>query len=614
MPTVADRVERLRALMKDKGVDACLIGTADPHDSEYVASYYQARAWLTGFTGSAGTAVVTADRALLWADGRYYIQAEKQLAGTPFELMKQGAPGVPSTWEWLAKSLDQGQRLAVDGRLLPEAEAKKQSRQLAARGIELETGLDLIDPLWLDRPQLPQGPVFHHELSFTGRPASDKIAGVRAKMAEDGVDYALYVGLDDIAWLMNFRGSDVPHNLVAMAFVLITGDQACLFIDPAKVDDRMKAVFAEQGISLLPYDGIEAHLAQLAAGRLVTDTNRTGRALIAALPGHVQVVSKSDYPYLMKAELNSVERSCQFQAGIRDSVAVTRFLYFVQTQAVQEGLSELEVAEKLAALRRESDSFIIESFPTISAYGANAAMMHYQATPEAYSLLEAKSFYLVDCGAQSFDGTTDITRTVSLGPLSQEERHDYTMTLKSHIALASQPFLKGSSGVALDAIARSVMWRYGLDYKCGTGHGFGYVLGVHEGPQRLSHSPAAGHYGFRENIIITIEPGVYRQGKHGIRLENDYLVLGPHETVSIEDGRASPAESEVTLNEAGDVFLHFQTLTFVPFDLKAIERSMLTEEEIAWLNDYHQQVRQAVLPYLEDDGERAYVLEATEAI
>ena len=613
MLTIHDKVERLRALMRQEAIDACLVATADPHNSEYLAPYYQARAWLTGFTGSAGTAVVTADRALLWADGRYYIQAEKQLDGSPFSLMKQGNPGVLSPWDWLAQSLDQKSRVAADGRLLPEADAREEGEKLAARGIELVTGLDLIGPLWEDRPAPPSGTIFHHAIQYTGRSAADKIAGVRARMKDDGADYALYVGLDDIAWLMNFRGSDVPHNAVALAFALISEKEAFLFIDPDKAGVKEMELFTEQGITVLPYQEIENKLRSLSAGLLVTDTRRTGRALIASLPGHVTVMSRRDYPFLMKTGLNEVELMSQLGAGIRDSVAVTRYLYFVKTVAAKQGLSEIEAAEKLASLRRESDAFIIESFPTISAYGANAAMMHYQASPEANSQLRPEGFYLVDCGAQSFDGTTDITRTVALGPLTEEEKRDYTMTLKSHMALASQPFLDGTSGVALDAIARSVMWRYGLDYKCGTGHGFGYVSGVHEGPQRLSNSPKFGDYGFHERMVITIEPGVYREGKHGIRLENDYLVLPANQSVEIQDGQAGIREAEEVVNEAGDKFLHFQSMTYVPFDRAAIDVTLLGADEIRWLNRYNQAVRDAVIPYLADD-EAAFVLDQTQAL
>lgn len=601
MLTVNEKLDALRALMAKEGVDAAYVGTADPHDSEYVAPYYQARAWLTGFTGSAGTAVVTRDRALLWADGRYHIQAQAQLLGTSIELMKQGTPDVPAPENWLADHLPSGSSLWADGRLLPEALARKMEEVLGPKGIRLETGLDLLDPLWEDRPASPSGKIFAHDIQYTGRSSSDKVREIRAKMEGEGADYALYVGLDDIGWLYNFRGSDVPNSAVTLAFALISREEASLFIDPAKVDEAMRAFFDKDKISLYPYDRIQDHLGRLAPGRMVANLKRLSRALVQALPSGVTLIDRVDYPHEMKAVLNDVELMNLFRAGLRDSLAVTRYLYYVKHVAAPRGLDEWEVKDRLRAIRAESDLFIIESFPTISAYGANAAMMHYQATKEAKSRLETRGFYLVDCGAQSYDGTTDITRTISLGPLTDQEKTDYTMTLKSHIQLASLPFLDGTSGVALDAVARSVMWRYGLDYKCGTGHAFGYLSGVHEGPQRLSYSPQHGSHGFRQNMVITIEPGVYREGRHGIRLENDYVALKANRRVAVKGQCVEFCDLEEEVNEAGDLFLRFQTLTFVPFDRAAILASLLTEEEIAWLNDYHLAVQRALSPFLKGE-------------
>lgn len=610
MLTTNEKVNRLRAMMNKHNVDTCYVGTADPHNSEYVAPHYQGRQWLSGFTGSAGTVVVTQDRALLWADGRYHIQAEKQISGTCFELMKQGAPGVPTVEKWLETSLPEDTRLSIDGRLLPDAQAKRMMERFAPRTIELVTDLDLIGTIWDDRPALPTGKIFLHDIRYTGREASDKINEVRRKMATDGADYALYVGLDDIAWLMNFRGSDIPTNVVAMAFAFISQREALVFIDPSKVDDASESAFAEQDITLRPYDTIEAYLSELPDGVLIANTNRVSRSLVNALPEDVRLNSKQDYPFLMKAELNEIELLSQYRAGVRDSVAVTRYLHFIKHEAVKRGLNEFEVTAKLREFRAESDLFIIESFPTISAYGPNAAMMHYQATADQHSTLEPRGFYLVDCGAQTHDGTTDITRTCSLGPLTQEEKLDYTATLKSHIALASLPFLDGASGTALDAVARSVMWRYGLDYKCGTGHGFGFLAGVHEGPQRLTHNPRFGDYGFRENIVITIEPGVYREGKHGIRLENDYVVLRANKQITTQGDRVVSREDTHTPNEAGDVFLRFQSITFVPFDRDAIIADKLSQEEIDWLNQYNQAVRHEIGPFLTGD-ELAFMLSET---
>ncbi len=608
---IANKVERLRANMKDHAIDACYIGTGDPHNSEYIAEHFQTRAWLTGFKGSAGTAVVTADRALLWTDGRYHIQAVRDLNGTPFELMKQGLHGVPRPDEWLREMLPEGARIAVDGAVLPDASVETMERLFAVRGIEIITDLDLIGSIWTDRPPLPSGAIFEHTIEFTGRETSDKIAEVRENMRRDGADYALYVGLDDIAWLMNFRGSDVPNNCVALAFALILPDTALLFIDENKVGEAMRNVFHEQGVELRDYHDVFNAVRELPEGVLVADTARVSRALIEAVPPNVNILKKRDYPYLMKAILNETELIGQFRAGIRDSAAITRYLYYIKHEAAPKGLSELEVTDKLHEIRAESDAFIIESFPTISAYGANAAMMHYQATPERYDYLQPRGFYLVDCGSQTYDGTTDITRTCSLGPLTEEEKIDYTLTLKSHIALASLPFLNGACGTSLDAVARSVMWRYGLDYKCGTGHGFGFVLGVHEGPQSLTNNPLYGDYRFRENVVITIEPGVYRQDKHGVRLENDYVVLRLNKALMTRDGDVEIVETPEELDDSDDIFLRFQTLTFVPFDRDAILPELLSDDELEWLDAYHASVRHELLPYLEGD-ELAFMMRETE--
>lgn len=598
--TQTEKVNRLRALMRDRAIDCCYIITSDPHNSEYVAPRFQARAWLSGFTGSAGSAVVTQEEALVWADGRYYIQAAQEIENTPFGLMKLGASGVLGPEDWMLESLHKGSRISVDGNVFPESRAKRLEERLEKKGISLVTDLDLVGDIWADRPGFPKGALFLHPIEYTGRTAISKIDDVRDQLKKDGADFALYVGLDDVAWLMNFRGRDIPSSMLSLAFALITHDAAFLFIDIDKVTDEIGAYFKGQKISLRPYDTVATALNQLPKGAIELNPKRVSRALFRALPAHVRVIEKEDIPYLTKAELNDTELRHQFTAGVRESVVITRFLYFVKKKAVALGMDEYDVAEKLHSLRAETEGFINESFATISAYGPNAAMMHYQATKSKRSPLQAKSFYLVDCGTQSMDGTTDVTRTVALGPLTDEEKRDFTLTLKSHIALASLPFLKYTCGIALDAVARSVMWRHNLDYKCGTGHGFGYLAGVHEGPQGLSNSPTC-LYRFREHNVITIEPGVYREGKHGIRLENDYVVLKANQSIETREGKPELIEEPENINEAGDRFLRFQPLTFIPFDRASILSEMLSSEEKSWLNDYNLAIRREVAPFLNGD-------------
>ena len=598
--TEIEKVNRLRTLMRDLSIDCCYVITSDPHNSEYVAPRYQTRAWLSGFTGSAGTAIVTQDEALVWADGRYYIQAAKEIENTPFSLMKLGKSGVLGPEDWMLESLPEGSRISVDGSVFSESRTKNLEKRLEKKGMSLVTDLDLVGDIWDDRPGLPKGALFLHPIEYTGRTAMTKIDDVREQLVKDGADYALYVGLDDVAWLMNFRGKDIPSSMLSLAFALITCDEAFLFIGLDKVTDEIGAYFKGQKITLRPYDTVAQALSELPEGAIELNPKRVSRSLFQALPAHVRVIEKEDIPYLAKAELNDTELRHQFAAGVRESVVITRFLYFVRKKAVALGMDEYDVAEKLHSLRAETEGFINESFATISAYGPNAAMMHYQATKTKRSPLQAKSFYLVDCGAQSLGGTTDVTRTVALGPLTEEEKRDFTLTLKSHIALASLPFLKYTCGIALDAVARSVMWRHNLDYKCGTGHGFGYLTGVHEGPQGLSNSPSS-LYRFREHNVITIEPGVYREGKHGIRLENDYVVLKANQSIETRDGIPELIEEHENINEAGDQFLRFQPLTYIPFDRASILPEMLTCEEKIWLNDYNLAIRREVAPFLEGD-------------
>lgn len=594
--TVNERISALRELMQKHGLYAYYIGTADPHNSEYIADHFRSRAFMSGFAGSAGTLVVTMDQALLWVDGRYHIQAAKDLVGSEIILMKLGAPGVPKTLDYLFDKLPQASKLAIAGDLHSDNEIGRMALKLSSKDISLVTDLDLVDEIWEDRPPLPQGKVRSHPLEYAGKTSSEKISEVRALMQEDLADAAFYVGLDDIMWLTNLRGEDIPGNPVALSYALIEKEKACLFINLDNLESGVAETLADQGIRLAPYDSVQDALSKLKADRIVLDRNRVSRRLVEALPGDCKIIVKSDYLQLMKARLNDVQQKSLIEAGIRDSTYVTSYLYFVKHKAVELGLNEYTVTEELERLRRQDPLYIEASFSTISAYGPNAAMMHYQATAADNTDLEARGLYLVDCGAQMWDGTTDITRTIALGELTRAEKEAYTLTLRSHIALASLPFLKGSSGVALDAVARSVVWRENFDYKCGTGHGVGYVAGVHEGPQRLTANAEVGRQVFEPGMVITIEPGVYLEGELGVRLENDYIVM----------------PSDLETNSQGDVFYVFKPYTFVPFDRDAILLEKMSPGELSWLNDYHNQVRDLLLPRLEDDAIKEYVLHETE--
>lgn len=596
--TVNEKISALRKLMQANDLYAYYIGTSDPHNSEYIADHFRTRAYLSGFEGSAGTLVVTMKEALLWADGRYHIQAAKDLEGSEIILMKQGAPGVPKVLDWLINNMPQSSKLAIAGELHSDSEIGRMALQLSRKDISLITKLDLIDEIWEDRPALPQGKVRLHPLKYAGQSTADKLSEIRGLMSRDQAGAAFFVGLDDIMWLMNIRGEDVPGNPVTLSFALIEKEKATLFINLDNLEDGLAAALAEEGVTLAPYETVYSALSDLKAERIVLDRTRVSRSLVDSLPKQSKIITKSDYPHLLKAKLNEQQQEAQLEAGIRDSVYVTSYLYFVKHKAVELGHNEYSVTAELERLRRQDPLYVGESFASISAYGANAAMMHYQASAEDYAQLEARGLYLIDCGAQMWDGTTDITRTIALGELTQAEKEAYTLTLRSHIALASLPFLKGTSGVALDAVARSVVWRENFDYKCGTGHGVGFVGGVHEGPQRLTGSVEHGGQIFEPGMVITIEPGVYLEGELGVRLENDYIVV--------------PAEME--LNTQADIFYSFKPFTFVPFDRDAILVDKMSTAELMWLNDYHTQVRETLLPRIDDELVKEYVLEATEAL
>ena len=486
--TTDEKLAKLRELMKRNNLTAYYINTADPHQSEYIADHYKTRSWLTGFTGSAGYAVVTQKDALLWVDGRYFIQAEQQISGSEFKMMKMATTGFPTLEEWLLDNLDDGDGLGMNGDLISEDFYRKLKNALADKNIRLQTNYHLIEDLWADRPPLPDAPIYIHELKYTGKSSAQKIQEVRKKMLEDNVEAALYASLNDIAWLFNFRGNDIKNTPVSMAFALITSGKAFLYIDQNKVNVKTRKFLEENGITLQEYHLIYEDLPNLELSSIVLNRANINHTLFAQIPASIKIKNKLDYPYLMKAALNEVELENQRNSYLRDSVALTKFIYFIKLNVQSEELNELNAAVKLHNLRAEQDLFIDESFSTIVAYGPNAAMMHYSATENSYSQIEPKGFLLVDSGGHYFDGTTDITRTISCGPLTDQEIKDYTLTLKAHINLARAKFLYGVTGYYLDVLARQPLWQNYMDYKSGTGHAVGYLLGVHEGPQRFNMS------------------------------------------------------------------------------------------------------------------------------
>ncbi len=576
-----DKVIALRKEMAKEKIDIYIVNTADPHQSEYVSDHFRERAWLSGFTGSQGTVVVTKDHALLWADGRYYIQAEKEIKDSGFTLMKLGRKDVPKVNEWISRYLQKGTRVGVNEEVFSQSNFEELNELVKAKGASLIALPSLLGRIWKDRPALPSGPLFEHEIRFTGQTAKEKIGVVRKELLEDEADATIIVGLDDVAWLYNFRGADVPHNPVALAFAIVSLEEAVLFIEQNKLDEKMQNYFAEQNILVRDYDEVSDYISKL-EGRLLVQKSRISTKLYQSIPEKAEVLDKKSYVTMNKARLNEVELACQRKSYLRDSAAITRYLFWLKDKVKTSRINEYEAALKLREFRSAGENFLDESFTSISAYGPNAAMMHYTASKDNSAILEEKSFYLIDSGGQYLDGTTDITRTIALGELTEEEITDYTLTLKGHVNLAAAVFLEGTSGLQLEGLARQALWKHHLDYKCGTGHAVGYVLGVHEGPQGISKGSTLP---LEEGMIVTNEPGVYKEGKHGIRIENVHAV--------VFDGEAM-----------GDRFFRFDTLSLVPFENEAIDPGLLNEEEIAWINDYHREVYEELIDYMVSDEEK----------
>lgn len=591
--TIKERVQNLRKLMKEKGIDAYIIPSADAHQSEYVAEHFKCRQWISGFTGSAGTVVVTLDEAGLWTDGRYFIQAEKQLRGSEIKLFKMGEPGVPTYMEFIKNSLHDGNTVGFDGRLFSHAAYLKMNKLFSRKGIKINTDYDLVDKLWVDRPSIPKGKVFIHDLKFAGKSRTEKLEEIRKEMKDKGADVYLLTQLDDIAWLYNLRGSDVPINPVFYSYTVIFEDAAHLFIDEAKLTDSVKDELKHDGITLHDYEDVGKFLKDLKKEKVVLlDGDKTSEWLYKSMPTGIEIIDEPNISTMIKAVRNEIEiknyRNCQ----VRDGVAMVKFLYWLKKNVGKEKITEIDAEDKLEEYRRQGENFLELSFDTICAYMDHAAMMHYKAQRETQYEIKDSGFLLVDSGAHYLDGTTDITRTFVLGKISDEMRRDFTLVLKANIALSSVKFLYGATGSNLDVLARKPIWEYGLDYKCGTGHGVGYCLNVHELPQRFS--PVPNFIRLEKGMIITNEPGIYLEGKYGIRTENDMLTV----------------EDEKT--EFGQ-FMRFEPITYCPIDLDGIDTNMLTQEEKCWLNSYHKKVYELLSPSLNTD-EKEFLRKETREI
>ena len=590
------KLSALRQTMREHNLDAWIIPSADPHLSEYLPEHWQARVYFSGFTGSVGTLVVTADKAGLWADSRYWEQAAHQLQGSGIELQKVGE--VAPYTDWLAAELPNGAAAGAAADMLSLTAKRQLETAFAAKNIRLDVSRDIADTVWADRPALPQETVFPHDAAFVSETAAAKLARVRAAMKEQGAAWHLISSLDDTAWLTNLRGSDVPYNPVFLSYLLIGTDSAVLFVDEAKLNPASRALLAEAGITTAHYAAVREALAGISDGLLV-NPDKTAVSTLQLMPSENRLIENINPSALFKSVKSAADLDHVREAMRQDGAALCGFFAeFERNLADGTAMNELDIDTMLHKYRSARPNFVSLSFNTIAGYNANGALPHYAATPEAFSDITGSGLLLIDSGAQYLGGTTDITRVVPVGETTPEQKRDYTLVLKAHIALAETVFPENIGSTLLDAICRKPLWQEQCNYGHGTGHGVGYFMNVHEGPQVISYlAPINPHHAMKAGMITSNEPGLYRPGKWGVRIENLVASLPV----------ASPQETEF------GKFLHFETLTLCPIDTRPIDLSLMTAEEIRWLNAYHADVREKLLPLV--DGEaRDWLLLRTEAV
>ena len=596
MNEINQRLEKLREVMRREHLSAFIFPSTDAHQSEYVADHWQGRAWISGFNGSAGTAVVTMHSAALWTDSRYFIAAEEQLRGTEFQLMKLKVEGTPTISDWIASELSQNEdecrEVGLDGMVNSYNDTMALISDLRKTGgITVRTNFDPLEQIWMNRPAIPENPVEIQSLNFAGETVDDKIQRIRKALREHHADGILVSALDDIAWTLNLRGTDVHCNPVFVSYLLISSDQVSLFVNPKKISSEVKAYLDEHGISLFDYNQVEEGLESYADYNILLDGDETSFCLWKSVKCQEIIAAKSPIP-VMKAVKNATEIEGYHRAMLRDGVAMVKFLKWLKPAVEAGGQTEMSIDKKLTSLRAEQNLFRDISFDTIAGYQAHGAIVHYEATPETDAPLLPEGLILIDSGAQYQDGTTDITRTIALGPVTEEMKHVYTLVLKGHIQLELAKFPDGASGTQIDALSRECMWREGYNFLHGTGHGVGSYLNVHEGPHqiRMEWKPTP----LRAGMTVTDEPGLYLEGKFGVRIENTLLIKDFVET---------------TFGK----FLQMESLTLCPIDTAPIDVNMLLPEEVEWLNAYHREVFEKLSPYLEDE-EVEWLAEATKPL
>ena len=587
---ISERIARLREELRREHLSAFIFPTSDPHNSEYTAEHWKGREWISGFNGSAGTAVVTLDNAALWTDSRYFIAAEEQLKGTEFQLMKLKVEGTPSIAEWLGRELKDAadKAVGIDGMVNSTNSIKELISDLRTQGgITLRTNFDPLERIWQDRPAIPENPVVIHPLEYAGEPIREKLARIRKALREKHADGMLMAALDDIAWTLNLRGSDVHCSPVFVSYLLISTTEVTLYINKVKLTPEVMSYLQAEGVGVKPYNQVKQGLKDYFEYNILLDGNEVNYTLYKTVER--EIVDASSPVPLMKAVKNEREIAGFRSAMLKDGIAMVKFLKWLKPAVEAGGQTEMSVERKLTALRAEQPLFRGLSFDTIVGYEEHGAIVHYEAIPETDATLHPKGLLLIDSGTQYQDGTTDVTRTIALGPLTEEQKRVYTLVLKGHIDLQLLHFPDGASGTQLDAIARRPLWQAGMNFLHGTGHGVGCYLNCHEGPHqiRMEWIPAR----LQAGMTVTDEPGVYLGGRFGVRIENTLLVVPAEET---ECGR----------------FLGFETLTLCPIETSPIIKELMTPEEIQWLNDYHTMVYERLSPYLNED-EKAWLRKAT---
>ncbi|WP_418698317.1 aminopeptidase P family protein [Bacteroides sp.] len=590
--TIKQRTDALRTMFGQEGIAAFIVPSTDPHLSEYVAPHWQSREWISGFTGSAGTVVITREKAGLWTDSRYFLQAAQQLEGSDIDLYKEMLPETPSIPAFLSVNLKSGESVGIDGTVFSAEEAMQLQDKMKKDGISVKSIADPMNQIWTDRPAMPEGPAYIYETKYAGKSSQEKIAIIRKEMEDTGAEALLISALDEIAWTLNIRGNDVHCNPVVVSHLLIGKDDAHIFIQPQKVTEELSAYLKAAGVSIHNYEDIESFLNHLTAASILLNPGKTNYAAYSAICPDCRIIKGASPVALLKAIRNEQEIAGIHAAMQRDGVALVKFLKWLEESVPAGGETEISVDKKLHEFRAAQPLYMGESFDTIAGYKEHGAIVHYEATPETDVPLKPEGFLLLDSGAQYLDGTTDITRTIALGALTEEEKTDYTLILKGHIDLAMAVFPEGTRGAQLDVLARMPIWQHRMNFLHGTGHGIGHFLNVHEGPQsiRMNENPVT----LQAGMVTSNEPGVYKANSHGVRTEN--IVL----TVKAGEGMFGN-------------YLKFETITLCPICKKGIIKEMLTAEEIDWLNDYHRNVYERLSPDLSKE-EQEWLREATSKI